>query len=1407
MLFNRKKKIIPVPEQPSESPYNSASFFSKITYSWENKLFRIGYNRPLQPNDIYLLPYQFKEENNEKKFYHYWNEQKNIQGIPRSIFKCMWKIYGNSFIIAGILKLISDISSLVTPIFLELLLNFLEDFQNESSITQLPIENSSTISSKSWQEILNPYMGWIYISLIFICQLIYTLCGNYFSSMVLDIGLSIYSTINGIIYNKTLRLTNKEMQSIGGGKIVNIMSTDSYRIWQLSVYGHYIWSSPLQLFIIQALLIRSLGIWSFIGLSIFLFIIPIQLLVMKILISLRKKTANLTDERVKKTQEVIGNIRIIKYFGWEKIFQSIIFKLRDKELKLTKYSIITNSITTAVFNVIPFFASALTFIAYSANGNILTAAKVFSCHALFNKLCNPLTSLSTTFNQFTNGIIGLKRASYIMNGKELDNLTEINPMAEFGVSIRNGNFNWEAGRPEDILEKSNREKKLRHTNNKLKKRHQEEEKQSALKIEMSKRRRYSQVESLCKDNTDIVADSNNLNGAIATDDMLDQSNNNDNNGFFENVLKSLNSFCLQDINLCIKKGSLTAIVGGVGSGKSSLINAIIGEMKQESGRVIIGGSYSYCSQKAWIRNANIRDNIILGKPFDKTRYDAAVKCCALRKDFRILSNGDMTELVEGGANLSGGQKQRINLARAVYDNSDIVFMDDPLSAVDAHVSRFLFDKCINGALAKKTRILVTHQLHLLSKVDYIVVMKNGRIEEQGQYKELLIKNGELARLLKVSGDNESETKENYEESLDISTISDSDITKCEFDSSESIASSISEEDNKKPVQGIISQEERPTGSIKTKVYNNYIKASGGYIVCIFILLLVGLTQIIKLGSDTWLVYWTEDTLGMKTNDYILIYLFWNLGQTIVIFIYYVVMANVGIKASKRVHNNAIDRVLKAPIFFFDSNPLGRIINRFSMDQDSLDNNLFPTLQVFLTGFGSTFSTLALMLYASPILGVAVVPLLIIYYFIQLLYRHTNRELKRLDALKRSPIYNHLSETINGLSTIRSYHEQEHLIKHNQYLINENNRPTHLILTAERWMKVRLELIGSFLVLLNGCAGMLLKDSLSISLLGLSLSYAIQLTSNLNTSVRNLCKTEVYMNSAERLLHYAEEIKIEKQDGKDAPLGWPTHGKVEIKNLTMSYAPFLPPTIRNVSLNINSHEKIGIVGRTGAGKSSIIMNLFRMVEPELGSFVAIDDISILDMKLSNLRKNISIIPQEPVLFSGTIRFNMDPLNEHTDNEIWNALENSGVKELVMNMENKLEAEVLCHGENFSVGQRQLLCLARAMIRNSHVIILDEATASCDIETDSIIQKALRNHFNESTIITVAHRLNTIIDYDRILVLDKGELIEYDSPKNLLFKYNSNQELTPIHNTEFSKLVDETGVSNSELLRQMALYKKI
>jgi len=442
-----------------------------------------------------------------------------------------------------------------------------------------------------------------------------------------------------------------------------------------------------------------------------------------------------------------------------------------------------------------------------------------------------------------------------------------------------------------------------------------------------------------------------------------------------------------------------------------------------------------------------------------------------------------------------------------------------------------------------------------------------------------------------------------------------------------------------------------------------------------------------------------------------------------------------------------------------------------------------------------------MLYAAPIFGVALLPLLILYYFVQKYYISTSREIKRLESLARSPLYANFTETMQGLPTIRAYDAQERFIRANQHLIDENNRPQFLQLTAQRWLSLRLESIGAFLVLFDGIAGLMLKDNLSASLLGLSLTYSLQVTQSLNGVVRSFSDTEVNMNSAERLLYYANDIEIEDQKGLEPPKDWPDKGKIEFKNMTMKYAPDLPPVLHNITLDIKSYENIGVVGRTGAGKSSIIMTLFRLVEPELGSSIKIDDISILDLKLSELRKRISIIPQETTLFSGTVRFNMDPFDEHTDEEIWKGLENAGLKPAISELDGKLDAEVRANGENFSVGQRQLLCLARAMIRDSCILVMDEATASVDIETDAIIQKALRTKFDRVTVLTIAHRLNTIIDYDKILVLNKGEVLEYDTPKNLLFETNDiifrhfSQTIYSFINPFFYKILIILSISNS------------
>ncbi|KAL6600247.1 hypothetical protein LY90DRAFT_660286 [Neocallimastix californiae] len=1261
------KKEYPIPEKPKPSPITKANILSKITYSWENPLFKVGYHRPLEKNDLYLLPPKLTEQYNEKNFYDKWNKTEADKGKGKAgLLKTFIKIFGLKWASSGLLMLFSDTCDTLSPVFLELLLNYL--------------------SNKEATE-HEAYKGWIYIFCIFGLQIFSTLTANYYINLSSQVGLSVRATLIGIIYRKTLKLSNKSRQIIGDD-----------RLQRLAGSLHYFWCAPIQLIAIVLLLIHSLGYWSLIGFGIFVFVVPFQAVIMKYIIKCRVRTSILTDQRVKKTQEIIGSMRVIKFFGWEESLLNILQTLRQKEIDSNKKGIIISANTHAIFGSIPFISSAATFIAYSAAGNKLTAAKVFSSLAFFNMIRGPITNFPSTVNQIADSYVSVKRLSNLINAKEIGDLPEVDPDSEYAITIKNGQFSWE------IVKENEKDEKRKNK----------------------------------KGNED--------------EDIKDD--------------EPLESFKLHDINIHIKKNSLTAVVGAVGSGKSSLINAIIGEMKREEGTIVHGGSFSYCSQQAWIQNATVRDNILFGKEYHEEYYKKVIDICALTHDLEIFPDGDMTEIGERGINLSGGQKQRINLARAVYFNSDIILMDDPLSAVDAHVSRTLFDNCIHGALADKTRILVTHQLHVLPRVDYIIVMKGGRIEEQGKYNELVQKNGEFSRLMRTYG-GISDSDEN------LCSSNDDRSSKTKIGSNEinmDISESLSDKRKKEKKQGrsLITKEERATGSVDKKVYKDYLKAAGGITIGILIVIAVIIMQASKLGNDMWLVFWTEDRFKWETNSYIIIYVIWNVLQVFLSIFYSIFMSFNGFRASKKIHRDAISRVIRAPISFFDTTPLGRVINRFSKDQDSLDGTLFTAIQGFINNMASTITTLCFMLYTAPIFSIPLIPLIIFYLFVQNYYISTSREIKRIESLTRSPVFANFTETLQGLSTIRAYNEQERFIKHDQELVDESNRPTFLQFTAQRWLSVRLECIGSFLVLFDGIAGVFLKDRLTPSLLGLSLSYALQVTSSLNGVIRSLNNVEINMNSAERLLYYANEIEMEEQKGLDAPKHWPQQGKIKINNLTMKYAPHLPLVLHNINLDIESSEKVGIVGRTGAGKSSIVMTLFRLVEPEKGSSIKIDDISITDLKLSDLRKNISIIPQDPILFSGTIRFNMDPFDEHTNQEIWEALKNAGLEQTVNELEGKLEAEVHGNGENFSVGQRQLLCLARAIIRNSRILIMDEATASVDIETDAIIQEALRTKFHDVTVLSIAHRLNTIIDYDKILVLSRGEVLEYDTPKNLLFE---------------------------------------
>eukprot|EP00833_Pecoramyces_ruminatium_P000081 jgi/Orpsp1_1/1174113/evm.model.c7180000048971.1 len=1122
MIF--RKKNIAVPVEPQPTPYTNASILSKITYWWVNPIFEIGYKRPLENNDIYLLEKKYQEKNLAENFYKIYNNELNKKNKKPNIVKIFIKIFGPKWIPAGIFMVIADCCNVCSPIILELLLNYITNENTEAS-----------------------YKGWIYTALLLILQVLATLNNNYYFKIVMEVGLSAKATIISIIYRKTLKLSQSTKQDITEGQIINIISSDSSRIDELVCYLHSIWSSPLQLIVVLILLIRSLGFWALIGFSILVIFIPLQGFIINWLTNLREQIVGYTDERVKKTQEIISSMRVIKFFGWESNFLNIVNKLRSKELSRIKKSLFLFAGINSILDIIPVLASSLTFVGYALAGNQLTAAKVFSSLAFFGMLAFPLGDIPFIISELADSIIAFKRITNIINSEELNETFNIDPNAKYAISVKDGNFSWDSNNSKSKTESDSEDETC------------------------------SENENTTLNEKDIVN---------VTKDTIEDNIQNEN----ENNSKiSYNPFKIKNINLNIQRNSLTAIVGSVGSGKSSLVNALIGEMKRESGEIIYCGSIGYCPQQAWIQNATIRDNILFGKEYNEEKYKKAIKSCALTHDLKIFPNGDMTEIGERGINLSGGQKQRISLARAVYYDSDILFLDDPLSAVDAHVSRYLFDNCILNALKNKTRILVTHQLHILPKVDYIIYLNNGEITEQGTYNELIEKGGEFSKLMySYGGFDENSNKSENENENEISRSEQSNsIIKNENENKNKNKKRIynknkinqDTDENEIEVETeiinidkkeLITDEERYTGSVKFDIYKFYIKAAGG-LTCVFVVtFFLIFSEVTKIGNDLWLTFWTDNKFNFSTLKYVIIYLGWSILQAIAKAIFSIIVAYAGITAAKKIHKDAIATIISAPISFFDTTPLGRIINRFSKDQDSVDNVLTETIQSFISSFAVTISSLIIIIYTTPMFIIPLIPLLIIYYIMQEYYRSTSREIKRLDSLSRSPLYANFNETMNGISTIRAYHEQKRFIEINGLFLDNNNRPCIIQINAQRWLSLRLEIIGSLLVFFAAASGMLLKATISPALLGLSLSYALNVTGYLNWVVREFSETEINMNAVERLSHYTNDIEIENQKGIDAPKDWPQTGKIEIKNLTMRYAQHLPPVLNNISLNIQGN---------------------------------------------------------------------------------------------------------------------------------------------------------------------------------------------------------------------------------------------
>lgn len=834
----------------------------------------------------------------------------------------------------------------------------------------------------------------------------------------------------------------------------------------------------------------------------------------------------------------------------------------------------------------------------------------------------------------------------------------------------------------------------------------------------------------------------------------------------------------KNINLKVRRGNKVALCGPVGAGKSSVLYAILGEIPKMSGNVNAYGSIAYVSQASWIQSGTVRDNILFGKPMNKTKYDEAIRVSALDKDIDSFDYGDLTEIGQRGINMSGGQKQRIQLARAVYNDAEIYLLDDPFSAVDAHTAATLFHDCVMSALANKTVILVTHQIEFLSEVDHILVMEGGQVTQSGSYEELLTAGTAFEQLVVAhknsltlsdpsTGKNEVEHQGGKGNDLE--------GTKQPYFSKEASEGEIS----MMPGVQLTEEEEKEIGDIGFKPFLDYVFISKGLFHMVSSLLSQTGFVVLQAAASYWLAFAIQSP---KLSSVIIVCVYTMISTVSAFFVYMrsLLAALLGLRASEAFFSGLTNSIFSAPMLFFDSTPVGRILTRASSDLSVLDFDI-PFAYAFVIGAGielvATIGIMASVTWQVLIVGIFAI---VASKYVQGYYQASARELMRINGTTKAPIMNYASETALGVPIIRAFNTSERFFQNYLKLVDTDAKVFLFSNAAMEWLVLRTETLQNLTLFAAAFLLVLLpKGYVAPGLVGLSLSYAFALTGTQVFLSRWYSSLANYIISVERIkqfMHIPPEPPAVVED-KRPPPSWPSKGRIELLDLKIRYRPNAPIVLKGITCTFREGTRVGVVGRTGSGKTTLISALFRLVDPFCGQIV-VDGIDICSIGLKDLRSKLSIIPQEPTLFRGSIRTNLDPLGIYSDEEIWKALEKCQLKDTVSKLPNLLDSSVSDEGENWSMGQRQLFCLGRVLLRRNRILVLDEATASIDSATDSILQKVIREEFSNCTVITVAHRVPTVIDSDMVMVLSFGKLVEYDEPSKLMGT-----------NSSFSKLVAE------------------
>ena len=1285
---------------------------------------------------------------------------------------------------------------------------------------------------------------------LFMSVVAYSLFHEHGCDQGFKIGRSSQQVIQSMILKKKFKLTQASSKNFSDGAIHGVNGA-SWRFAGFAWECSGLITSPIKLVYCLYKLYTILGSTFIVGIALFLFLIKLDRKVHDSLSDKHHERHKVEKKLGELQQEVFENVKTIKFYGWDQKFLDKIIDLKSQSCDMDMQIHYSYFLLHFLWNILPELMGPLSFSLYIGFGNHLNLFKALEALVFFGKIHGPIHHMNHFRHQLVDLKISCMRIQSFLQLEEvdLDNIVRQNtdPKNEYAIKIDNQNFSWgletmdinehfhEMSKKMKGIDQAQEDLKL--TKERIKEREEEKRKK---KEELQKKRKM------------------------------------------ENVV------VLRDIDLKIKKGEFVCIVGKVGSGKSSLLSAMIGDLlpisKQQidsycgaegmektlsqleteaiqadmihntfnkaSPPIEVAGTLAYAQQTPWIQSKRIRDNIIYDQELDMPKYVDTIQFCELERDLKILNAGDFTEIGEKGVNLSGGQKARLGLARAVYQNRDIYLLDDPISALDVKVRKNIINNVINGMLKGKTTILVTHAIDFLHLADKVIIMDEGKINAQGHFndlqenallKELLETNKinketvkeETAAKKEKKDDQSMDTPQKVDEQLenlsegetsDSSKKSEEDVKDRDFPSTLSDKEKvqvfkklgrISKENDGK----ILEDEETEKLEVKAETYTRLRHYYGdiGIIVAMNVMQF-GVSQI-HFSNNKLISTLGDQDFETQQSQY---------KEVIIKMGLFLMIKGIGAAAreyfketmrfaqQKSVYGDSLSAILKGSVNkFFDVTPTGTIQKRFGEDKQAVENVLhcFNGLMHCAFSLFTCFRTIG----ETSWIPLLCLPFIIAYtYNVYTFSCHSYQEVHRLFGASEQPIGNHFSESLQGASTIRAYQAADYSIRKNHDLVNRHTLVGQVSIATWVWYSTQMRISASVAIFFITCYCMTLKGVVDASIIALSFTQIVNMGDLLTWFIHTVGHIEKNMISAQKFFKLLDVPKenFDQEPHKDA--SWPQKGAIEIQNVEARYREKTELVLKGLNLNIEGGSKIGVVGRTGAGKSTLSLVLLRILELESGK-IKVDGVDISKVSLRQLRDKITIIPQEPTLFKGTLRYNLDPLEQSTDEEVLEVLNKSGLVEIINKKkkeqkekkekeakekgeeksdEQKKEDESLLSfhidekGGNLSSGEKAIICICRAIMKKSKIVILDEATANIDLVTENQIQKMIKECFQDCTMITIAHRLQTIVQSDKVLVMGNGKVKEFDHPQALMANPSSH----------FAKLIEEVTMEEERIKQE-------